>query len=141
MVAGLKKELRNIKEFYFHNTIYEDLYTNEMFTERITLDRFLQENPRSLLIFIGDAAMAPSELFSAYGSLQWDEESPEPSFNQLQRIHNRFPNILWLNPLLNYQENLPYTAKHIAELFPMYPLTLAGLHQAFRFLTKKGALR
>ena len=82
MVAGLKKELRNIKEFYFHNTIYEDLFTNERFTERITLDRFLQENPRSLLIFIGDAAMAPSELFSAYGSLQWDEESPEPSFNQ-----------------------------------------------------------
>ena len=141
MVAGLKKELRNIKEFYFHNTIYEELFTNERFTERIALDRFLQENPRSLLIFIGDAAMAPSELFSAYGSLQWDDESPEPSFNQLQRIQARFPNILWLNPLLNYQEKLPYTARHIAELFPMYPLTLAGLHQAFRFLTKKGALR
>jgi uncharacterized protein len=141
MAAGLRKELRNIKELYFHNTIYEDLFTTEDFSERISLTRFLQENPRSLLFFIGDGAMAPSELFSSYGSLHWDFESPEPSYNQLQRIRLRFSNAIWLNPLLNYQANLPYTAKYISELFPMYPLTLAGLHQAFHYLKKKGALR
>ena len=140
MVIDLKKELPGTKDYYFHNTIYDEIYTEETLEKSISLEKFLNKHKNSILIFVGDAAMAPSELFSAYGALHWENESAEPSFNQLKKIKKSCPNSVWLNPLLNYQSHLPYTVSQIQQLFSMFPMTLEGLRSSFLYLQKKGVL-
>jgi uncharacterized protein with von Willebrand factor type A (vWA) domain len=57
----------------------------------------------------------------------------------MQRLTNTYPAAIWLNPLPEPQWGYSPSIRMIRELMSerMYPLTLAGLDEAMRELTRK----
>lgn len=121
------KELKAFKSFdhyYFHNCVYRFLYTDYENYER-TLTREVLHNltPDHRLIFVGDASMAPWELFSSYGG--FGDTSP-PGIDWLERFKAACPASIWLNPDPKTYWDHP-TVRAIGQVFPMFPLTVQGL--------------
>ena len=121
------KELKTFKSFdhyYFHNCIYRFLYTDyENYERTLTQDVLHNLTPEHRLIFVGDASMAPWELFSSYGG--FGDTSP-PGIDWLDRFKRACPASIWLNPdPKTYWEHPTVTA--IGQIFPMFPLTVQGL--------------
>ena len=49
----------DLETYYFHNTIYENVYTDERRTKRVSIEKLLDHNKDYRVFIIGDAAMAP----------------------------------------------------------------------------------
>ena len=88
------------------------------------------------LIFVGDASMAPWELFSNYGG--YGDTSPS-GIDWLQRFKARSPSSIWLNPDPKAYWQHP-TVEAIGKIYPMYPLTVAGLRGGVRKLRASAAV-
>ena len=89
------------------------------------------------VIFVGDASMSPYEIAYAGGSVEhWNEE---PGHAWLSRVTAQWPNAVWLNPVREKHWGYTHSIGMISELFSqrMYPLTLAGLEQATRELSRR----
>jgi uncharacterized protein len=131
---------KDLKFYYFHNCIYELLYLDASCNPRKAVKT--EEILRSLhsdykVIFIGDAAMAPSELLMSDGNIFWDIGNTEPGITWLKRLSQKFPYNVWLNPIQQgYWEQVHgyQTLKMVRDIFPMYELTLEGLDQAIKKL-------
>jgi uncharacterized protein with von Willebrand factor type A (vWA) domain len=130
------KELRT---YYFHNCIYGRVFRTNGLQESVSVRDLLREcDARYKLIIVGDASMAPSELFgSPYFSA---EETQLTAFDWFQRLRNHFANSIWLNP-----DGLPTwggtTVDAIAQVFTMFPLTLAGLGEGLSWLQKSSSCK
>ena len=85
-------------------------------------------------IILGDAAMAPYELMEAGGSIDMFYMNADPGLVWLQRIKEKVPRTVWLNPDPQRYWATTFTTVAIGRLFPMFPLTLAGLDDAVREL-------
>jgi uncharacterized protein with von Willebrand factor type A (vWA) domain len=135
----MSAQLKSLKTYFFHNTIYGYVYKDDMRTEAVELSQILKEDPETRVFIIGDASMAPSELFSRYGNINYGEEEYEPSTERLQAIRDRFKRVVWLNPIPESEWNTPFAAstlQWIARLFPMYDMTLAGIKRAVERLNR-----
>lgn len=136
----VRDRFRECKTFFFHNTPYDILFTDARRTRGIPTERFLKEqHPDTRLIIVGDASMAPDELYSAYGSINYGEESAEPGIYWLRRMRERFAHSVWLNPLPRSgwaDGRGPWTLRQIREVFPMQDMTLAGIRQAVEILSR-----
>ena len=134
----IRDRFRECKTFFFHNTPYDLLYTDTRRTRGVPTDRFLKEqHPETRLIIVGDASMAPDELYSPYGSINYGEESAEPGIYWLRRLRERFTHCVWLNPLPREQwldGRGPWTLRQIRAVFPMEDMTLAGIKRAVEVL-------
>ena len=86
--------------------------------------------PKHRLIFVGDASMAPYELFSAYG---WTNGGGPTGIQWLQRLRARCPASIWLNPDPPRWWQHP-TVEAIGRVFPMHELTVDGVSTAVRQL-------
>ena len=76
--------------------------------------------------------MAPWELFSGgYGR----GEKRLSGLDWLQAFRRRCPSSIWLNPDPERYWRHP-TVNAIGDVFPMYPLTVAGLRDGVRTLSK-----
>ncbi|MCC6215332.1 MAG: VWA domain-containing protein [Polyangiaceae bacterium] len=133
--ARRASHFRELRTYYFHNTIYGRVYTTDALMEPIEVSRLLEQvDSRYKLVLVGDAAMAPGELL---GSGPWGSApgGPRSGFDWLAHLAERFERSVWLNP-----DPPQYwsggTARAIRELFPMYPLTLDGLSEAMVHLSK-----
>lgn len=115
----------------FHNCVYGWLYEDYAQMTRVPTSRVLENlTVRHRLIFVGDASMAPYELFSAFG---WPNEAQTAGIEWLQRFKARCPSSIWLNPdPVRYWDHP--TVRAIGEVFPMFPLTLDGLRDGIRKL-------
>lgn len=133
---------KDLKFYYFHNCIYENIYVNPACISRYAVNTydFMRElDPEYRLIIVGDASMAPSELTMIGGALDWDNMDNEPGLLWLERLIKHFPHAVWLNPIpvqwwdprLYYGA---YTISLVRKLFPMFELTLDGLEQAIKQL-------
>ncbi len=92
------------------------------------------------LIVVGDACMAPSELLSPQGGIEyWSQDEP-PSVQTLEKVRKKIPRSVWLNPLPRHAWDHP-TVSLIAGIFPMFELTLDGLDEAVNALKKGLAWR
>jgi uncharacterized protein with von Willebrand factor type A (vWA) domain len=128
--ARAAKHFKEFRPYYFHNCPYEQLYA-DMYLRKgpKTADLLRDLDPSWCLMIVGDAAMAPTELLQAGGSIDWYRPNSEAGIVWLQRLARRFPRAVWMNP------NPPdgwwsATARRIKQLFPMYPLTVGGLRDA-----------
>ena len=90
-------------------------------------------------IVVGDAAMAPYELMEAGGSIDAYYLNRNSGIHWLQRLGEKIPRTVWLNPDPPRYWRSCYTAVTISKLFPMYPFTLEGLDDAIRELRSKPA--
>lgn len=133
---------KDLQFYYFHNCIYEDIYTHPACVSRYavkTYDFLRNLDPEYRLIIVGDASMAPSELTMVGGALDWNVVDNEPGLLWLERIFKHFRHAVWLNPVPSQWWDPrvyygAYTINLIRKLFPMYELTLDGLEQAIKQL-------
>ena len=107
----------DLEVYYFHNTVYDRVYTDERRTKSIPVDNLLSHSKEYRVFFIGDAAMAPYELNTL-------------SINSLQAITNKFKKCVWLNPEPLKFWPYTYTIQVMQKLMPMFPLTPAGIERA-----------
>jgi uncharacterized protein with von Willebrand factor type A (vWA) domain len=124
------KELRS---YYFHNCVYGRLYRTEGLRDPVRISDLFREcdGRRYKLIVVGDAAMAPYELMGDPWSAL--EEERVPGLEWLARLRRHFPRAIWLNPESDPTWGFA-TVSTIARVFPMYPLTLAGLEDGLQRL-------
>ncbi|MHC1603521.1 MAG: vWA domain-containing protein [Candidatus Syntropharchaeales archaeon] len=132
--ANSSSHFKDFKYYYFHNSIYEHLYTDMARRERFLTEDFLRRFDREYrVIIVGDAWMAPSELVNRYGAVDYDDVCETPGIIWLKRMRDHFDHIVWLNP----EKKDIWDRKSIAmirEIFPMFELTLDGLDDAVKEL-------
>ncbi|MHB1041949.1 MAG: vWA domain-containing protein [Eubacteriales bacterium] len=134
--ANRANHFKDMRFFYFHNCVYDQVYTSPIIARRFAVktEEVLRElNSEYRLIIIGDASMAASELTMPGGAIDWDTENEEPGIAWLKRLAGHYPYSAWLNPIPAGQWDSTegyYTIGIIRILFPMFELTPEGLEQA-----------
>ncbi len=126
------EEIRTFRSFeplFFHNCVYNWLWDDfEAGERRPTAEILAGLTPRHRLIFVGDASMAPWELFSSTGWGFGDGERLA-GIDWLRRFRQRCPASVWLNPDPRRWWDHP-TVSAIGQQFPMFELSLEGLRDA-----------
>jgi uncharacterized protein len=140
LFSAATTEFKNLEFFYFHNCPYEGLWKDNRrrFAERTpTWDVLHKYGHDYKIVFVGDAAMSPYEISHPGGSVEHFNEESGTAW--MQRITNTYPAAVWLNPTPEQHWSYSQSTKLIKELMNdrMYPLTLAGLDDAMRTLTRK----
>lgn len=140
LFSAASTEFKNLEFFYFHNCLYEGVWKDNRrrFSERTPVWDILHKYGHDYkVIFVGDAAMSPYEITHPGGSVEhFNEESGQ---TWLQRVSHVYPATVWLNPVPEKQWGYSQSTKIIKELVGgnMYPLSLGGLDDAMRELTRK----
>lgn len=139
LFSACKTEFKHMEYFYFHNFIYEKVWKDNRRRNSETTSLFdvLHTYAKDYkVIFIGDASMAPYEISSQYGSVEHMNE--EPGYKWMQRMTETFEKVIWLNPTPEKYWNYTKTIEMTHELVDkhMYPLTLQGLEDGIKYLTK-----
>jgi len=125
------KGFKTFDSYYFHNCIYQHVWTDYEGGERKESGKVLEQlTADHRLIFVGDASMAPWELFTKSAALGL----PAPSgLDRLGMFSKKCPAAVWLNPDAEKLWDHP-TVSAIGRVFPMYPLTIDGLKRAIKHL-------
>lgn len=127
------KTFKSLDVWYFHNCPYGHLFKDYQEYIRVpTQDVLAQLTLKHRLIFVGDASMAPPELFAAWG---WSGSDVPSGLDWLRRFRTACPGSIWLNPDPVRWWNHP-TVSAIGQLFPMFELTVEGLEQGVRALRR-----
>ena len=131
---------KDMRFFYFHNCIYQHIYTeaNCFMRSAVRTEDFLRLlSPDYKVILLGDASMAPGELTMPGGALDYSYSNREPGLYWLRRIADHFTHTAWLNPIPApfWERGIgSYTISAIRDIFPMYELTVEGLEKAIKKL-------
>ena len=140
LFSAATAEFRNLEFFYFHNCLYEGVWkdNSRRWSDRTpTWDVLHKYGHDYKVIFVGDAAMSPYEVTHPGGSVE--HMNQEAGAIWLQRVTHTYPASVWLNP--ENPRNWGYTqSTHLVrQIFNdrMYPLTLGGLDEAMRELSRK----
>ena len=139
MFAAAKAEFKHLEFYYFHNCVYDFMWRNNKrrYAEKFeTWDIIRKYNKDYKLIFIGDATMSPYEIVQPGGSVEYNNE--EAGAEWLQRLIHAFPKFAWINPepqgVWEYRQSIAIIQQIVSNR--MYPLTLKGLEEAMRMLSK-----
>ncbi len=125
---------RELKGYYFHNCVYQDIFKDIYTNEAEPTGNLLKSLPSDFkVLFVGDAYMAPSELYSVGGAIDYYYHNDLPGMEWLKRIADHFRYCVWMNPLPERAWIHP-TIRAVGQLFPMFPLTLDGLEGAVKKL-------
>ena len=125
---------RRFEVRFFHNCVYERLYTDiSNWRGESTAERIKELDETWSLVFVGDAWMAPYELTHTGGAIHYGHMNRDSGLDWLLRFRERCPNSLWLNPEPRRIWHAP-TIAAIRRVFPMYELTLDGLIEAIDVL-------
>lgn len=140
LFSAATSEFKNLEFFYFHNCPYEGVWKDNRrrFSERTnTWDILHKYGHDYKLIIVGDASMSPYEITHPGGSVEHFNE--EAGVTWMQRLTNTYPAAAWLNPVPEKQWGYSQSVKIIRELMNdrMYPLTVDGLSDAMKQLTRK----
>jgi hypothetical protein len=130
---------KDFQYYYFHNCIYEQMYTDIGMNKKIsttTVLRTLEADYK--VILVGDAYMAPEELSEPGGAIYYYHNNETPGIEWLRRVQTHFRSCIWLNPMPERHWDRPSIAL-IRTVFPMYELTLDGLDRGVRHLVRKAA--
>ena len=139
LFSAARSEFKHLKYYYFHNFLYESVWTKSHRRHAETTSVFDVMNKYSKdykVIFVGDATMAPYEITHVGGSIEhYNEESGAV---WMKRINDSFDNIVWINPTPKDDWEHSYSIEIVKELMEdrMFPLTVKGLENAMGFLAK-----
>ncbi len=139
MFSAAKAEFKHLEFYYFHNCVYDFMWKNNRrrFAEKFpTWDIIRKYNKDYKLLFIGDATMSPYEILQPGGSVEYNNE--EAGAEWLQRLTHAFPKFAWINPepqgVWQYRQSIAVIQQLVSQR--MFPLTLKGLEDAMRLLSK-----
>ena len=99
-----------------------------------TLEVLQQLDRTWYTVVVGDAAMSPYELTARGGSVDYFHYNEEPGLRWLQRIHEKFPRVVWLNPDPPRYWATTHSTLMIQDIFEMFPFTVEGLDDAIAHL-------
>lgn len=124
---------KDVKVYYFHNCIYSKLYKTPECENGEWIDTewmFRNLDSDYKVIIVGDAAMAPEELYSDTGNYRGPNGGLS-GYEWLQLVKRHYKKIVWLNPKMA-PGHAPWREAETAvkAMFPMYKLTVDGLNQA-----------
>lgn len=140
LFSAVHTEFKHLEYFYFHNCVYEGVWRDNArrHQETISVWDVIHKYGRDYkLIFVGDATMGPYEITYPGGSVEhWNEET---GAIWMQRLLQHFDHAIWLNPQMEQYWNYYASIKIIHEIMgeKMYPLTLEGISNGIKALTKK----
>ena len=140
LFSASTSEFKNLEFFYFHNCLYEGVWKDNKrrYSERTPTWEVLHKFPHDYkVVFVGDAAMSPYEISHPGGSVEHFNEESGAAW--MHRVANTYPATVWLNPTPEQHWTYSQSTKIIKDLVNdrMYPLTLEGLDDAMRELTRK----
>src|SRR4051795_4599726 len=140
LFSAATAEFKNLEFFYFHNCPYESLWKDNRrrFSERTpTWDVLHKFGHDWKLVFVGDASMSPYEITHPGGSVEHFNEEAGAAW--MQRLANTYPSAVWLTPTREQYWSYSASPQIVRELMHdrMYPLTLQGLDDAMRTLSRK----
>jgi hypothetical protein len=129
-----RSQFKDIKTYYFHNTIYNIMWADPArYRKPKRIEEFAALDPETRFFIVGDASMAPYELMATDGSIHIEERSGRPSIECLKFLADTFPHIVWLNPVPSRTWKYVPTINAIAQVFPMFELTIDGLEKAVAY--------
>lgn len=137
LFSAAKWEFKHLEFFYFHNCLYESVWKNNRrrFNERTpTLELLAKYNRDYKVIFVGDAAMSPYEIFYRGGSVE--HYNDEAGITWLKRIKEHFKDVIWINPTPEYEWEYYETVNTLRQFSDnkMFPMTMEGLTKAMKCL-------
>ncbi len=138
---------REFHHYYFHNIFYDKVYSNisMKYSEGLKLEVLMNQLDKdTCIIIVGDAAMAPYELFHLtsdkeffYKHLFYGPDFDLGSvtgWDRLLQLKSVFSKIIWLNPDTDWRSE---TQIKISSQVSMFPMTLEGLENGIRKLLVK----
>ncbi|PLK43634.1 VWA domain-containing protein [Emticicia sp. TH156] len=137
LFSSAKYQFKHLEYFYFHNCIYETMWKDNArrYEDKIaTWDILNKYNKDYKVIFVGDASMSQWELSEPRGSVEhYNEES---GLTWLSRFKDKFPNLVWLNPINDGYWQYTHSIKLIRDWSDdrMFPLTINGIEKAMKCL-------
>ncbi|MBC2769798.1 vWA domain-containing protein [Pusillimonas minor] len=139
LFSAARSEFHHLDVYYFHNCPYEHLWktNSRRHAERFdTWDVIRKYNEDWRLILVGDATMSPYELLHPGGSVE--HHNKETGAAWLQRLLDNWPKSVWLNPepegYWPYRQSIAIVKNLMHD--HMYSVTVSGLEQAMRHLSK-----
>ncbi len=139
LFSATKTEFKHLEFYYFHNCPYDFMWKNNRrrFAEKFdTWDILRKYNKDYKLIFVGDATMSPYEILQPGGSVEYN--NTEAGAEWIGRLTSTFPKFAWINPepqgVWQYRQSIALVQQLVQQ--HMFPLTLKGLEEAMRHLTK-----
>ncbi len=139
LFSAARSEFKHMETFYFHNCLYESVWKDNIrrnHERTMTWDLLRKYTKDYKVIFVGDAMMAPYEVTHVGGSVEhWNDEA---GATWLKRVQETFDKVVWLNPVPDNQWGWSGSLKAVHEIMEkqMYPLTVNGLEDAMRQLTR-----
>jgi len=139
LFSAARSEFKHLKYYYFHNFLYESVWTKSHRRHAETTPIFEVINKYSKdykVIFVGDATMAPYEITHTGGSIEHYNE--EAGAIWMKRMSESFDNMVWINPTPKDYWEHSYSIEIVKELLEdkMFPLTVKGLEGAMGSLLK-----
>lgn len=139
LFAAAKNEFKTLEFFYFHNCVYEYVWTENARRNASavpTLDVLHKYGSDYRVIFVGDAAMSPYELLSVGGSVEYMSQDTGQAW--LKRITDHFDKVAWLNPETPSYWQYTQTIGLIKDIMQghMYPMTLHGIEDMTKYLAR-----
>lgn len=138
--AHKSNHFKTLKVYYFHNCMYQQLFTDPSCNRRRTVPTdwiFKNMDSEYKVIIVGDGTMAPSELTVAGGASSMSFYNPEPGIIWIRRFRQHYPHIVWLNPIPKRDWNFVYGHRSLGMIrneLPMFELSLSGLDAAIKKL-------
>ncbi len=139
LFSAARSEFKHLKFFYFHNCPYERVWTDNRRrddTSLPTAEVMRTYGTEYRAVFVGDATMSPYEIAMPGGSVEhWNEEAGSV---WLGRMLQHWRRAAWLNPQPAPEWRHTQSVGMLRQLMEerMYPLTVAGLDDMARALTR-----
>ncbi len=139
LFSAARSEFKHLKYYYFHNFIYESVWTKSHRRHAETTPTFDLINKYTKdykIIFVGDATMAPYEITHVGGSIEHYNE--EAGATWLRRLTDTYAHMVWINPTPKDYWEHSYSIEIVRELTKdrMFPLSIKGLEEAMALLAK-----
>ncbi|MDR0310473.1 MAG: VWA containing CoxE family protein, partial [Acidobacteriota bacterium] len=84
LFSAAKDVVKDLKSYYFHNCVYQDLYTDIYQMRSVETRKVLETTGRDYkVIIVGDASMAPGELLNRNGAIDFWYENDRPGIEWL----------------------------------------------------------
>src|ERR1700722_8535291 len=139
LFSAARGEFKNLVHFYFHNCLYESVWkdSRRRHVEQLsTMEILRTHDPHHKVVMVGDASMSPYEIDRPGGSVErWNDEAGAV---WMQRLLGHYPQAVWLNAVPEKYWGGTPSIGMTRELVEdrMFPLTLGGIDQAMRRLTR-----
>jgi uncharacterized protein len=140
LFSACRAEFKHLEHYYFHNCIYEGVWKDNRrrhVEKTPVLDIIHKFGRDHKLVIVGDAAMSPYEITHAGGSIE--HMNDEAGAVWIKRLTDTYPSAAWINPTPEAYWGHSASTAILKRLMNerMYSLTLDGLDEAMRDLSRK----